>query len=248
MGAIESGTAAVVESMKVALLADIHANLSALTAVLDDLPKVDSIVCLGDVVGYYADPNEVCDLLRTREIPTIRGNHDAYVLGILTPNPARAAAYRTAWTRETLRPDNLEWLRSLPASMDFHWGRVEVQLRHATPWDEEGYLYPDSERLAEIRLETNQLLALGHTHWPMLRRCSEGFVVNPGSVGQPRDCNPMPAYAILDCDSGNVEFRRVPYDVAGLQQHLRELGWDPAIIAILSRTSRNENKQPSQAG
>jgi putative phosphoesterase len=226
--------------MRVALLADIHANLPALNAVLGDLPPVDAIVCLGDVVGYYADPNEVCDSLRQRDIPSLRGNHDAYVLGQLRPNPSRVAAYRTAWTQQTLRSDNLEWLRSLPVELQLDFGKLQLQLRHATPWNEEEYLYPDSERLKDIHLKQNQCLALGHTHWPLLRQCGEGFVVNPGSVGQPRDCNPAAAYAILDCDSETVEFRRVPYDVAGLQQLLRDLGWDPATIAILSRTSRDQ--------
>ena len=242
MAEIGSGAAALVEAMKVALLADIHANLPALNAILNDMPSVDHIVCLGDVVGYYADPNEVCDILRERQIPTIRGNHDAYVIGALVPNQARVAAYRTVWTQGTLRRENLEWLRTLPTEINFHWGNLQVQIRHATPWDEEGYLYPDSDRLAEIHLGQNQRLALGHTHWPMLRQCGEGFVVNPGSVGQPRDCNPAAAYAILDCNSGAVEFRRISYDVAGLQQRLRSLEWDPATIAILSRTSREDKK------
>ncbi len=242
MAEVGIGAAALVEAMKAALLADIHANLPALNAILNDMPNVDCMVCLGDVVGYYADPNEVCDILRERQIPTIRGNHDAYVIGALVPNPTRVGAYRTVWTRETLRPENFEWLQSLPIEMDFHWGNLQVQIRHATPWDEEAYLYPDSARLAQIQLRPNQRLALGHTHWPMLRQCGEGFVVNPGSIGQPRDCNPAAAYAILDCDSGTVEFRRVSYDVAGLQQRLRSLGWDPVTIAILSRTSREEKK------
>jgi putative phosphoesterase len=228
--------------MKVALLADIHANLPALKAVLEDLPPVDTIVCLGDVVGYYADPNEVCERLRDRAIPTIRGNHDAYVIDALRPHPDRTAAYRTAWTRDILRPDHLTWLKALPTYLEFHWEKLDVKIHHATPWDEEGYLYPDSERLAEIQLAKNQLLILGHTHWPMLRQCGEGFVLNPGSVGQPRDCNPMSSYAILDCASGNVEFRRVGYDVAGLQVRLRKLGWDPATIAILSRTQRENTR------
>lgn len=231
-----------VEVMRVALLADIHANLPALNAILNDMPRVDHIVCLGDVIGYYADPNEVCGVLRERQIPTIRGNHDAYAIGTLSPNPTRVAAYRTVWTRETLRRENLEWLRSLPTKMDFHFGNLQVQVRHATPWDEESYLYPDSDRLTEIHLREHQVLALGHTHWPMLRQCGQGFVVNPGSVGQPRDCNPAAAYAILDCDSGAVEFRRASYDVAGLQQRLRSLEWDPATIAILSRTNRDNKK------
>lgn len=160
--------------MKVALLADIHANLPALEAVMNDLPKVDLIVCLGDVVGYYADPNEVCELLQKYKVPTVRGNHDAYVAGTLTPNPARAGAYRTAWTREMLLPANLQWLQSLPVSLEFQWDKLQTQLRHATPWDEEGYLYPDSERLKEINLRSNHFLALG-THplahaAPMRRR------------------------------------------------------------------------------
>ena len=236
MDAVEGSAAELVESMKVALIADIHANLPALTAVLNDMPNVDSIVCVGDVVGYYADPNEVCDLLQQRRIPSIRGNHDAYVLGTLNPHPERVTAYRTEWTRQVLAPENTTWLQSLPASLEFRWDKLTVRLRHATPWDEEGYLYPDSPKLNEIQLGAKEFLVLGHTHRPMLRRCGEAFVLNPGSVGQPRDYNPMASYAILDCGSGNVDFRRVAYDVAGLQRRLRELGWDAATIAILSRT------------
>jgi putative phosphoesterase len=231
--------------MKAALLADVHANLPALQAVLDDLPPVETVVCLGDVVGYYADPNEVCELLRDRSIPTIRGNHDAYVIGALTPHPDQAAAYRTAWTREVSQPDHLIWLKSLPTRLEFHWDNFDVKIHHATPWDEEAYLYPDSERLEEIQLAKNEFLILGHTHWPMLKQCGEGFVLNPGSVGQPRDCNPMASYAILDCGSGRVDFRRVHYDVAGLQERLRRLGWDPATIAILSRTQRENTLKKS---
>jgi putative phosphoesterase len=223
--------------MRVALLADLHANLPALSAVLGELGAVDLIVCLGDVVGYYADPNEVCSLIRARNISTIRGNHDAYVLGELTPHPDRKAAYRTDWTREVLEPDHLAWLRSLPTNLEFRWDKLLVRLRHATPWDEEGYLYPDSD-LSAIRLNANEVLALGHTHWPMQRQCGEGLLLNPGSVGQPRDCNPMASYAILDCDTGNVEFRRVRYDVASLQKRLCQMGWAPATVDILSRTSR----------
>jgi len=230
-----------VELVKVALLADVHANLPALVAVLEDLPKVDSTVCLGDVVGYYADPNEVCGLMRKHKIVAIRGNHDAYVLGELLPHPDRVGAYRTAWTRKVLEAGNLSWLRSLPTSIECRWGKFVAHLHHATPWNEEAYLYPDSDQLNEIKLGLNEFLALGHTHRPMLRQCGEGFVLNPGSVGQPRDCNPLASYAILDCDTGNVDFRRVRYDVTSLQHRLRELGWDSTTINILSRTERQRD-------
>jgi putative phosphoesterase len=226
------------------LLADIHANLPALSAVLDDIPPVEAIVCLGDVVGYYANPNEVCALMRERKIPSVRGNHDAYVLGDLSPNRDRVAAYRTDWTRQVLAADNMAWLRSLPTSLEFRWGKTAVSLRHANPWDEEQYLYPDSE-LNKIEIARNEFLALGHTHIPMLRPCGAGFVVNPGSVGQPRDCNPRASYAILDCETGIVDFRRTDYDVAALQNRLRRLGWEPTTIAILGRTSRDDGSEQS---
>jgi putative phosphoesterase len=233
--------------MKVVLLADIHSNLPALQAVLADLPHVDRIVCVGDVVGYYADPNEVCQALRDRKIRTIRGNHDAYVIGALTPNPDRVAAYRTMWTREVLQPDHLAWLKDLPARLEMRCGNLSLKIHHATPWDPEGYLYPDSPQLKDIRLEQGEFLILAHTHWPMLKQCGDGFVLNPGSVGQPRDCNPAASYAILDCDSGAVEFRRVHYDVASLQDRLSKLGWEPATIAILSRTQREKVSPSSPA-
>jgi putative phosphoesterase len=235
--------------MKVAVLADVHANLPALVAVLEDLPNVDCIACLGDVVGYYADPNEVCALMRQHKIITIRGNHDAYVLGERLPHSDRVEAYRTAWTREVLEPRNFGWLRSLPTSMECRWGKIVAHLHHATPWNEEAYLYPDSDQLNEIKLGPNEFLALGHTHRPMLRQCGEGFVLNPGSVGQPRDCNPLASYAILDCDTANVDFRRARYDVTSLQRRLRELGWEPSTIAILSRTERQgETSNPARSG
>jgi predicted phosphodiesterase len=222
--------------VKLALLADIHANLPALEAVLNDLPPVDGLLCAGDVVGYYADPNEVCRRLRELDVPTIRGNHDAYVLGALAASPERAALYRADWTRDRLEPANRAWLAALPTGRAVESGGVSVDVRHASPWDEVTYLYPDSPRLEEIRLDAGQVLVLGHTHHPMQRRCGEGLVVNPGSVGQPRDWNPLASYAVLDVDSRQVEFRRVAYPVRELQARLTALGWDPGVIATLSRS------------
>ncbi|MGA3213404.1 MAG: metallophosphoesterase family protein [Terriglobales bacterium] len=222
--------------MKVALLSDIHANLPAFSAVLNDLPNVDILLCLGDMVGYYLDSNEVCELVRRHNICAIRGNHDAYVLGELTPNPDRAASYRTEWTRQTLAVQHLAWLRTLPTVMEFRWGRMSVRLCHAAPWSEEAYVYPDSPKLSEISLAQNEILVLGHTHRPMRVRCGNGFVINPGSVGQPRDYNPQASYAILDTASGNVDFRRVHYELAPLQDRLLASGCDPVMIAMLSRT------------
>lgn len=223
--------------MRVAILSDIHANLEALEAVLDDMPPVDRILCCGDLVGYYDRPNEVCALVRDRGIACIRGNHDAYVIGALTPNASNRPFYRTDWTRDVIASTHRRWLEGLGMDMQVDAGEHRLRLRHASPWDEETYLYPDAdEKLAQLHIGRGEILAVGHTHRPMHRLVGDGWLLNPGSVGQPRDWNPWAAYAVLDLDSGRVEQRRVAYDVAGLQARLTASGWDPGIIDLLGRT------------
>jgi diadenosine tetraphosphatase ApaH/serine/threonine PP2A family protein phosphatase len=131
--------------------------------------------------------------------------------------------------------DEFDWLESLPTELRVSFDATSVILRHASPWDEETYLYPDSERVTEIALERWEVLVLGHTHWPMVRRAGGGQVVNPGSVGQPRDYNPKAAFAVLDSGSGSVVHHRVDYDVAGYALRLVQMGWEPGPVAILSR-------------
>jgi putative phosphoesterase len=221
--------------MKIAVLSDVHANLPALDAVLADIGAPDRIVCCGDVVGYYADPNEVCDRLRSVGAQVIRGNHDAYVTGQLAPDPVRLATYRTEWTRERLTRANLDWLNDLPLELRLEWDSMRAVVRHANPWDEETYLFEDSPAIDAVEVPRDEFLILGHTHRPMLKRASGGYILNPGSVGQPRDWNPRASYATIDTDSGNVEIRRVPYDVSALQARLGSMAWDPLTIEILGR-------------
>jgi putative phosphoesterase len=222
--------------VKMALMGDIHANLPALDAVLQDLPvTVDKVVCLGDIVGYYPDANEVCDRLRKGNIEAIRGNHDAYVTGALEPKEENRAAYRTDWTRQILLKDHFLWLKSLPTELEFRCDGKKIVVRHASPWDEETYLYPDSDRLPEICLGADEFLVIGHTHRPMERKAGRGMLVNPGSVGQPRDWNPEAGYCLLEPATGRVEFRRVAYDVTGFQEKLKKMDWDPRMTAVLSR-------------
>jgi putative phosphoesterase len=223
-------------AVKIGLIADVHANLLALKSVIDDMPSAELWICAGDVVGYYPDINDVCNLLRQLGALVIRGNHDAYVTGNLSPNPDRKSAYRTEWSRENLEQSNLAWLASLPVERTFQIGEISIRVRHASPWDEETYVYPDSSQLDKISLESNEMLVLGHTHHPMLVRCGKGTLINPGSVGQPRDWNPMASYAVLDTDTNKTSFHRVRYDVASLQDRLSKLQWDSSTVSILSRT------------
>ena len=119
--------------------------------------------------------------------------------------------------------------------MNFRLDGLKIKLRHACPWDEETYLYRDSPKLLDIQLKKDEMLFVGHTHRPMWLQAGDGMILNPGSVGQPRDWNPLASYAVLDTSTGNVLIRRVEYDVEAFQNRLRELGWENTLIDILSR-------------
>jgi len=221
--------------MQIGCIADVHGNLPALQAVLAAMPPVDAILCAGDVVGYYPDVNEVCEMLQMIGAYVIRGNHDGYVTGELTPDPSRRVAYRTDWTRDRLTPENLAWLKALPVQMTFNFKAISLVLRHASPWDEETYLYPDSEALNAIDLGENMIYVFGHTHHPMWQNVSKGYVLNPGSVGQPRDYNSHASFALLNTATMDASIFRVDYDVIAYQIRLRKQGWDEATISILNR-------------
>ena len=228
---------------RLGLISDIHANLDALKAVLDDMPPVDAVVCCGDLVEYYDQPNEVCALVRDRGIECIRGNHDAYTMGILTPKRIHRLAFRTDWTREVLAETHLRWLESLGTDMRIDTGTYPLWIRHANPWDEETYLYADAEAaLARMRLDPDDTLVVGHTHRPLHIRIGDGWLLNPGSVGQPRDDDPRASYAVFDLQTGAVEHRRTAYDVPAMQRRLEAQGWDPHIVNILSRTRAMEQR------
>ncbi len=221
--------------MRIGCFADIHSNLPALQAVLGSMPKVDMLVCAGDVVGYYRDPNEVCQIIRETGVHVVRGNHDAYVTGDLIPNRERQPLYRSEWTRRQLTDRNFNWLRCLPVELRFRYGSTTLIIRHASPWDEETYLYTNSSQLLQIELTEKVLAVFGHTHHPLWKQVDRGWILNPGSVGQPRDYDPDPSFAIIDTAALKATFFRARYDVVGYQAKLLNDGWDADTVSILSR-------------
>lgn len=220
--------------MILGVLSDVHGNRPALEAVLADLGTVDALVCCGDLVGYYPDVAWVVDRVRALGALAVRGNHELMLAGARPVPPERAGYYRTAEAREALSPEQRAWLAALPAARTLGEGGARVEVRHASPWDEETYLYPDSD-LGRVVLPEGSFLLLGHTHHPMLRRAGGGAVANPGSVGQPRDFDPRAAWARLDTATGRWEQRRVPYDHRAYQRRLEALGLHPLAVALLGR-------------
>lgn len=197
------------EPMRIGVLSDVHANLPALEAVLDDLPDVDGLVNAGDVVGYNPWPRECLEAVRERDAVSVMGNHDRAVASDSSFRFNQMAAAGVRHAREELTNDQLAWLADLP---DERWCFEDhVRIVHGHPDDPDRYTYP--EDFSPALLDDADVLVLGHTHVQHAERYPDGIVLNPGSVGQPRDRDPRAAYAILDLDELAVECRRVEYDV-----------------------------------
>jgi predicted phosphodiesterase len=235
--------------MRYLVLSDLHANLQALEAVLDDAASArwDHVLLLGDLVGYGADPGPVMDrVLALAPLTAIRGNHDKVCSGLEPPeffnDAARAAA---EWTTRTLDPLQRRTLADLPA------GPVHVApglvICHGAPFDEDYYVFDETDASRAFQAAGARICLFGHTHVPALLSLLDPFVevardtefrlpatgpalINVGSVGQPRDRDPRAAYGVLDLDRGTIALKRVSYDVRGAQQRIREEGL-PAHLA-----------------
>jgi putative phosphoesterase len=204
--------------MQVGLISDVHANAPALRAVLDDLPPVDRIIHAGDVVGYGGFPRAVIDIFEEHGIESIQGNHDRGVLGEFHDDFHRIPKTAALWTTEHLREDELSFIAELPVETDFFDGHVHVA--HGAPGQPNTYTYPvdfDGSLIGD-----EEVLVLGHTHEQAMQSFEEGTVVNPGSVGLPRDGDPRAAYALLDCESWTVDLHRVEYNIEAAQAAIHE--------------------------
>ena len=204
--------------MRIAVVSDIHSNRIAFEAVLDDLPPVDGIVCAGDVVGYNPWPAACVDAVRERAIPTVMGNHDRAVATGTAFRFNSMAGAGVDHAREQLGDDAVAWLAEQPDTRTVLDGRVK--LAHGHPDDPDRYTYP--EEFSAAMLGAEDVLVLGHTHIQAHEAFDEGIVLNPGSVGQPRDGDPRAAYTLLDLDDLAVEERRVAYDIDAVVAAVRD--------------------------
>jgi predicted phosphodiesterase len=235
------------------ILSDLHANWEALQAVIGETAeRYDQALCCGDLVGYGAQPNEVVDWVRSHCAQVVRGNHDKACAGLddlAWFNPvARQAAL---WTQRTLTPENSAFvagLRKGPTLLD------GFELIHGSPFDEDEYLLAADDAGGAFDYLEKRVAFFGHTHvqggyiWnhcrvetvPRIPARAErhlveidpacAYLINPGSVGQPRDGDPRAAFVIYDSDAGMVTYRRLAYDVAGAQRKIREAGL-PTMLA-----------------
>ncbi len=238
--------------MRYLILSDIHGNFEALQAVLESSRSegIDKLLVLGDLVGYGAGPNEVVESIRSRASRVIRGNHDKVVVELDGGRNFNAVALTAArWTAEALSEKNLAYLRALEK------GPVElepgVSLCHGSPLDEDEYVMSLETAEGVFDRFDGRLTFFGHTHLPMVFVCGESglrgaalegddftmsleagdrYLVNPGSVGQPRDRNPQAAYVIFDSKRQEVRWRRCEYALEEAQRRILDAGL-PQILA-----------------
>jgi len=240
--------------MRYAIIADIHANLAALRAVLEDIERqggVEEIWCLGDIIGYGPDPHECIELLRQHKHVCVAGNHDRAAIGKLDLadfNPDAAAACR--WTAHELLPEDIQYLESLPLRME----KDGFTLTHGSP-REPIWEYVISTSIAEQNFHFFQTpyCLVGHSHVPMVFRDEDGsctfsrwsanvglalgkirLIINPGGVGQPRDGDPQASYAIYDSEARIIRLHRLPYDINATQARMMEKGLPVRLAMRLS--------------
>ena len=204
--------------MEIGVISDVHGNTVALDAVFADMPAVDALACAGDVVGYNPWHAECVAAVRERSIPTVSGNHDRAVASETRFAFNSMAGAGVAHARETLTEDQIEWLRSLPTTRREFDGRVRIV--HGHPENPDRYTY--TGEFSPDLLGEEDVLVLGHTHVQGHERFDEGVVMNPGSVGQPRDGDPRAAYAVLDLDDLTVTEHRVEYDIDRVREAVAE--------------------------
>ncbi len=237
--------------MKYAIIADIHSNLEALRVVLEDSrdQKCTHYVCLGDVVGYNANPKECLDLIRDMGMPCVKGNHDEYCsseTNLEGFNPHAAEAIQ--WTRQQLTEEDRQWLKELKyIRLVASFQVVHATLDGPQRW---GYVFDRLAAAASFTYQNTAVCFFGHTHVPvafirdsLVRggtyskfkiEAGRKYFINVGSVGQPRDGNPRAAYAIYDMDEGSVELRRLDYDIPAAQAKIMAAGLPPRLAERLA--------------
>lgn len=196
-----------------------------------DMPDVDRVICAGDVVGYNPWPGECIREVRRRDIPTVQGNHDRAVASATNFRFNELARAGVEYARDNLDETAIAWLDGLPTSTSVADGRISIV--HGHPDDPDRYTYP--AQFSPRMLGEAEILVLGHTHVQHAERYAEGIVLNPGSVGQPRDGDPRAAYAVLDLDGMTVDERRVTYDIDAVCDKIAAEGLPPGLGSRLRR-------------
>jgi predicted phosphodiesterase len=248
--------------LRVLVISDIHSNVEALEACLSVAERYDVVVNLGDVVGYGANPNQAVQRARELGGYVVRGNHDKAASGLMDLTDFNPLAGMAAlWTRSQLRPENLEWLRQLPQGPIRVPELPDAQFVHGSPIDEDEYVVTPDDAVESLLAVPVPVTFFGHSHVQGAFSSQTGeqgalrpvyasvgraesvnwvletgthYLINPGSVGQPRDGDWRAAFAIFDSEAKTVSFNRVPYDLKTAQDRIRAANLPPRLATRLA--------------
>jgi predicted phosphodiesterase len=200
--------------MRVALISDLHANFEALRSVAPLLAGADRVICLGDLVGYYCQVNEVLDYCRQNRFTCVLGNHDHWALTGCPSHMNEAVRFGVDFAAANLSAQNRDWLAGLPLALGTKLAGTSAFFCHGSPWSPlTGYLHSDSSEIADLDRFDYDLIAFGQTHRSQVRASGKQLILNPGSVGQSRDLTAVACAAIVETETLHVEELRAPYDV-----------------------------------
>lgn len=212
--------------MRLALISDVHSNLHALQEVRKVIERddIDLVVCAGDIVGYCAFPNECCRIVQDMADHAVLGNHDIASLSriVTSLNPCAADAAR--WTSTELNQNSSAFLKSLETAKRLVSDTVSIALYHGSPRSVSEYVFEEDLDESIFVQETADVIVLGHTHIPYVRRLGRHMIVNPGAVGQPRDGDRRASFAILDTASRECAIMRQDYDIDAAASAIRAAG------------------------
>ncbi len=199
--------------MKIAVISDIHANFEAIKVLDGFLKNADTVICLGDLTGYYCQVNEVVDYIRDLGAYCVMGNHDYFVLHGCPPHLPLAVTFGVQFADSVIHANNRHWLAQLPLVWSSCFAGITILMSHGSPWNPlEDYLYANNPKLAGLAEFQYDVIAFGQTHRTFVQTSKRPFLLNPGSVGQPRDTNKQASMLLLDTTTMMVEQIRQPFD------------------------------------
>ncbi len=222
--------------MKIGIISDIHGNSQGLKKVLSEMKQCDKVLCAGDITGYYPFINESIGLLKKNKVISVLGNHDQYLLyGQAPKNANRKVKKSVRLMKKIASNESLNYLKSLPIDLNLLIGKKKILMCHGSPWNFlEERIYPDFQHFEKFRKVPFDIIILGHTHYPMVRKVGRKIVLNPGSCGQPRDYNFL-SYAIWDTDNNTFENKRLKWNIKGFIEEAKSKGANEKLFEVFNR-------------
>lgn len=222
--------------MKIGIISDIHSNIYGLKAVLKKIRRCDLILCAGDIVGYYTFINEVIEELDKFNIISIKGNHDFYIFQKKISKLNNIKKESIKFTKNIITPQNKNKLRKLKTEYKCTIDGIKIKMIHGSPWNKlEEYIYPDYNKFKKFKNIKAELIILGHTHIPFVKKIDNKIIVNPGSCGQPRDYDSRASYAIFNTKNKKIIMGRVTYNINKVCNGIKKNKLNEKLITILNR-------------